>query len=184
MRLGELGGDIQEAMESYEVEIKGKVYPVKAIRNIGGHTIEAYHIHAGKSVSAVKTPSQEKMEEGELYAIETFASTGKGWITEEGECSHYMKDFDAKPVPLRHPRAKTLLKHINETYSTLAFCKRWLERSGETGYQMGLKHLCESGIVNALPPLCEPKGSYVAQFEHTVLLKPSCKEVLSRGDDY
>ena len=184
MRLGELGGDIQEAMESYEVEIKGKVYPVKSIRNLLGHTIAPYKIHAGKSVPIVKSPMQDKMQEGELYAIETFASTGKGWINEDGEVSHFMKDFDAKPVPLRHPRAKTLLKHINETYSTLAFCKRWLERSGETGYQMGLKHLCDAGIINPLPPLCETKGSYVAQFEHTVLLKSSCKEVLSRGDDY
>ena len=70
-------------MESYEVEIKGKVYPVKSIKNLQGHTIAPYHIHAGKSVPIVKSPSQVKMEEGELYAIETFASTGKGWIHEE-----------------------------------------------------------------------------------------------------
>lgn len=34
------------------------------------------------------------------------------------------------------------------------------------------------------PPLCDIKGSYTAQYEHTLLLKPSGKEVLSRGDDY
>ena len=28
------------------------------------------------------------------------------------------------------------------------------------------------------------KGSYVAQYEHTILLRPTCKEVLSRGDDF
>jgi hypothetical protein len=28
---------------------------------------------------------------GEFYAIETFGSTGRGWVVEEGECSHYMK---------------------------------------------------------------------------------------------
>ncbi len=184
MRLGELGREIQEVMESYEVEIKGKVYPVKSIRNLFGHTIAPYKIHAGKSVPIVKSPMQDKMEEGELYAIETFATTGKGWIYEEGECSHFMKDYDAKPMPLRHPRAKTLLKHINETYSTLAFCRRWLDRSGETGHLAGLNYLCDVGLINPHPPLCDVKGSYVAQFEHTVLLKPTCKEVLSRGDDY
>ena len=31
---------------------------------------------------------------GELFAIETFGSTGKGYVIEEGECSHYMKDFE------------------------------------------------------------------------------------------
>ena len=34
------------------------------------------------------------MEEGELYAIETFGSTGKGYVWEDGECSHYMRDFE------------------------------------------------------------------------------------------
>lgn len=35
-------------------------------------------IHAGKSVPIVKNDLNERMEEGEIYAIETFASTGKG----------------------------------------------------------------------------------------------------------
>ena len=30
-----------------------------------------------------------KMEEGEYYAIETFGSTGRGRVVEEGACSHY-----------------------------------------------------------------------------------------------
>jgi methionyl aminopeptidase len=76
-RLCELGEAIQETMESYEVEIKNKTYQVKAIKNLCGHLIAPYHIHAGKSVPIVKGGSGQKMEEGELYAIETFGSTGK-----------------------------------------------------------------------------------------------------------
>ena len=34
------------------------------------------------------------MEENEFYAIETFGSTGKGYVHEDMECSHYMKNFD------------------------------------------------------------------------------------------
>ena len=76
-RLGEIGEAIQETMESYEVEIKGKIYPVKAIRNLNGHSIAPYRIHAGKSVPIVKGREMTKMEEGEVFAIETFGSTGK-----------------------------------------------------------------------------------------------------------
>jgi methionyl aminopeptidase len=76
-RLNEIGEAIQETMESFEVEINGKVYPVKPVRNLSGHLIAPYHIHAGKSVPIVKGGSGQKMEEGELYAIETFGSTGK-----------------------------------------------------------------------------------------------------------
>jgi methionyl aminopeptidase len=77
VRLGDVGAAIQEAMESYECVINGKTYPIKPVKNLCGHTIEAYKIHAGKSVPIVKKQDNTKMEEGELYAIETFGSTGK-----------------------------------------------------------------------------------------------------------
>ena len=41
-----------------------------------------------------------------------------------------------------------------------------------------------TGLVDAYPPLCDIKGCYTAQFEHTIILRPTCKEVVSRGDDY
>ena len=74
------------------------------------------------------------MEEGEFYAIETFGTTGRGWVTEDMECSHYMKVFNAPHVPLRLPSAKKLLSHINKTFGTLAFCRRWLERDDGGSY--------------------------------------------------
>ena len=52
----------------------------------------------------------------------------RGWVAEEGDCSHYMRTFNAPHVPLRLPKAKKLLAHINKTFGTLAFCRRWLER--------------------------------------------------------
>jgi methionyl aminopeptidase len=61
---------------------------------------------------------------------------------------------------------------------------RFLDRLGETKYGMALKNLCDAGIVDAYPPLVENKGSYVAQFEHTLFLHPTRKEVLSRSEDY
>jgi methionine aminopeptidase len=36
------------------VEINGKVYPVKCCRNLCGHSIGPYQIHAGKSVPIVR----------------------------------------------------------------------------------------------------------------------------------
>jgi methionyl aminopeptidase len=101
VRLGDIGAAIQEVMESYEVEINGKTYQVKPIRNLNGHSIGPYQIHSGKTVPIVKTGDQTKMEEGEYYAIETFGSTGKGYVNEDGECSHYAKRFDVGFVPLR-----------------------------------------------------------------------------------
>ena len=130
------------------------------------------------------------------FLSQNLSSTGRGYIVEDLECSHYMKNFHAPHVPLRLPRSKKLLAHINKTFGTLAFCRRWLERAdggsltvnGSKGkqekYMGALKNLCDVGIIQAYPPLCDVKGCYTAQYEHTMILRPTCKEIVSRGDDY
>ncbi|EPE08308.1 methionine aminopeptidase [Ophiostoma piceae UAMH 11346] len=185
VRLGEIGELIQETMESYEIELDGTTYPIKAIRNLNGHTIDQYKIHGGKSVPIVKSNDMTKMEEGEVYAIETFGSTGNGYVRDEGECSHYAKRADAPAnVPLRLTSAKTVLSVINKNFGTLPFCRRYIDRLGHDKYLLGLNNLVASNIVEAYPPLVDKKGSYTAQYEHTILLRPNVKEVISRGDDY
>ncbi|KAK5171455.1 Methionine aminopeptidase 2 [Saxophila tyrrhenica] len=186
-RFSEIGEGIQEAMESYEVELNGQTYPVKSIRNLNGHTIGQYSIHggsSGKSVPIVKGGSNEKMEEGEVYAIETFGSTGKGVVRDDMETSHYAKIADAPKAALRVASAKTLLRSIDKNFGTLPFCRRYLDRLGHDKYLLGLNNLVQAGIVQDYPPLVDIKGSYTAQLEHTILLRPNVKEVISRGDDY
>ncbi|KAI9241940.1 methionyl aminopeptidase [Podila verticillata NRRL 6337] len=184
VRLCDIGAAIQEVMESYEVEIEGKTYQVKPIRNLNGHSIDPYKIHGGKSVPIVKGGDQTKMEEGEYFAIETFGSTGRGLVHEDMETSHYARVYDVQHIPLRLPKAKSLLQTINKEFGTLPFCRRYLDRIGEQKYVLALRNLVDAGIVDAYPPLCDIKGSFTAQYEHTLVLKPTRKEVLSRGDDY
>jgi len=188
VRLCDVGEIIEEVMTSHEVELEGKTYTVRPIRNLNGHSISQYCIHAGKTVPIVKGGDQTKMEENEYYAIETFGSTGKGRVHDDMDCSHYMKDYEVheekRYIPLRLTRSKQLLNTINKNFGSLAFCRRWLDRLGETKYLMALKDLCDKGIVTPYPPLCDVKGCYTAQWEHTILLRPTCKEVVSRGEDY
>lgn len=186
VRLCDVGEVVEEVMTSHEVELDGKTYTVKPIRNLNGHSIGPYRIHAGKTVPIVKGGEQTKMEENEIYAIETFGSTGKGYVHDDMECSHYMKNYELADahIPLRLPRSKGLLNLIDKNFGTLAFCRRWIDRTGETKYLMALKDLCDKGIVDPYPPLVDIKGCYTAQWEHTLLLRPTCKEIVSRGDDY
>jgi methionyl aminopeptidase len=72
-------------MESYEVEIRGKTFPVKPVRGISAHDIKRYHIHGGKSIPFLKNSDQTKMEEGEIFAIETFGTTGRARLR-DGVC--------------------------------------------------------------------------------------------------
>ncbi|CCG84870.1 protein of unknown function [Taphrina deformans PYCC 5710] len=197
--LADIGEQIQETMESHEVEIKGKTYQVKAIRNLNGHNIEPYSIHGGKSVPIVKPNGRDqdyfkRMEEGETYAIETFGSTGEGYVHNVGNCSHYaLNPFDYKNSAMgqslyreisRVSAAKRLFHTIEKTFGTLPFCRRYLDRIGEQSHLLGLSRLVKAGIVQDYPPLNDVEGCYTAQFEHTILLKPTGKEVVSRGDDY
>lgn len=170
-------------MESHEITLGNKTYTVKAVENLCGHSIAPYQIHAGKSVPIVKGGPTTKMEEGELFAIETFGSTGKGRVFNAPDCSHYMKNFNVEGIPIRNGKAKALCAEITNRFGTLAFCRRWLDETFPK-HLVPLKQLVDCGVVEAYPPLNDNPGSYVAQYEHTIFLHPSRKEVLSRGDDY
>jgi methionyl aminopeptidase len=137
-RVGEIGGIIQETMESFEVEIDGTTYPVKSIRNLTGHNILPYSIHGTKAVPIVKSNDQTKMEEGDVFAIETFGSTGNGYVRDDMEVSHYAKNAEIQHVDLRLSSAKALLNVINKNFGTLPFCRRYLDRLGQDKYLLGV----------------------------------------------
>ncbi|TVY76170.1 Methionine aminopeptidase 2-2 [Lachnellula suecica] len=201
-RMSDIGAAIEEVMESYEVEIAGKVFPVKAIRNITGHDILRYHIHGGKQIPFIKNKNQDKMEEGEVFAIETFGSTGTGRLTDDVGVYGYGRNENVSGANLHLSSAKTLLKTIDANFGTLVFCRRYLERLGIKNYHLGvsnldhrprlellimaaqMRKLIDNGIVDSYAPLVDVKGSFTAQFEHTILLHSGGKEVISRGDDY
>lgn len=189
-RICEVSRCIQEVMEAGEVHHpNGKVLPVKVIKNLTGHMIGPYKIHAGKSLPSVNTGDQTRMLAGELWAVETFGSVGGyGYVGHGGNCSHFMRASSAAPTWQR-------LELIDKRFGTLAFCPRWVVQEAERskskmakGNQMWwsspLDELCNLGVVNRYPPLADLQGSFTAQYEHTVLLGSSSKEVLTRGSDY
>ncbi|VEU24413.1 DEKNAAC105526 [Brettanomyces naardenensis] len=185
-RLTDIGEAVEEVMESHEVELDGHTYTVKCIRNLNGHNIAPFRIHGGVSIPIVKNGDNTKLEEGQTIAIETFGSTGKGYVDYSGgEVSHYMKNSNPPPnAPVRLSSARHLLQVIDKNFGTIPFCRRYLDRIGEEKYLLALRQLVKVGLVTEHPPLFDTRGSYTAQFEHTILLHPTRKEVVSRGDDY
>jgi methionyl aminopeptidase len=158
-RVGEIGGVIQEVMESFEVEIDGTTYPIKSIRNLTGHTILPYSIHGTKAVPIVKSNDQTKMEEGDVFAIETFGSTGNGHVRDDGEVSHYAKVGDVSHVDLRLSSAKSLLSVINKNFGTLPFCRRYLDRLGQEKYLLGVS--CH-WFITCITPFATPLSGYTS----------------------
>ncbi|KAJ6245523.1 methionine aminopeptidase 2 [Anaeramoeba flamelloides] len=183
-RLLEIGDEIEEIITSYEIELDNKVYPLTPIFNLCGHSLDQYLIHSGTSILPCNYGPNLKMEEGKMYAIETFASTGKGFAKKKGECSHYMLKPNAKKFLVTRKSSKAFLQFLENEFGTLAFCNRWLKRLGRNETKKDLKRLSRSGVLGKFPPLGDIKGSYVSQHEHTIILRPKCTEILSWGEDY
>ena len=93
-----------------------------------------YVILLGKSVPIVKGREATKMEEGEIFAIETFGSiNGRGVVVEDMECSHYMINTDAGHVALRTKKAKQVLRYIH-TYRHISFCRHGVDSKVHESY--------------------------------------------------
>ncbi|KAH7375919.1 peptidase M24, structural domain-containing protein [Plectosphaerella cucumerina] len=185
VRICDVSAEIQDTMESYEVEIGGKMFPVKAVRNINAHDIQHWHIHGGKAIPFIRNNDETKMEEGEIFAIETFGTTGCGRLYDDvGIYGYGLRPDIPKNVDLPFTSAKRLHKVIREQFGPLVFNRRYLDRLGLDRYLAGLSCLVSHGVLEAYEPLADIRGSYSAQFEHTILLRESSKEILSRGSDY
>src|SRR5688572_23698275 len=61
-------------------------------------------------------------------------------------------------LTFRLTSAKALLKTINNNFGTLPFCRRYLDRLGESKYLLALNNLVQQGIVQDYPPLCDQRG--------------------------
>lgn len=71
---------------------------------------------------------------------------------------------------------------LRSKFRSFCFTQRHLEFEN-IDYTL-LDDLVSHGVVRAHPPLVDTPGSASAQFEHTILLRPECKEVVTRGKDY
>ena len=187
--LGDLGTIVQEFIESTEIEIDGKVVNLKSVKDLTGHKINPWLIHGEKSIPNFSCNYPVRMEENEFYAVETFVSTGTGRTSDGMECSHYMVDTERVLYDIRNQdnpetnyrpikmdtRENFLYKYILGFRETLPFCKKWLRRQNLNKYQIPLKTLVNKGKIKEYPPLNDIKGSYIAQHEHTIMIRDKDK---------
>ncbi len=187
--IGDWGKSIQEVMESYEVNIEGNTYPIKAISNLGGHNIVQGIIHGGMFLPAVdmkdRLPKNYRFTEG-VYAVETFGSTGEKIVNEIGDATLYRINPSKlnQTQGLKLDSTKKLLYDINKNYKTLPFTDRYLENLKIPNYKTNLKILSNNGYIHGYPPLCVSKNNWTAQYEHTVYIGDNKKIVFSKGEDY
>ena len=164
--LGELGGLIQEYIESKEIEIDNKILPIKSIYDLSGHNIAPYIIHLNKAVPNIRIPYFERMKENEVFAIETFPTTGNGSILNDIECNHFM--IENKNLNLLNKIKNNDIKKIYNSRKTLAFCPRWFDFE-----------IPNSSFITKYPVLKTSDGGIVAQYEKTIYIKNNGIEILN-----
>lgn len=164
--LGELGGLIQEYIESKEIEIDNKILPIKSIYDLSGHNIAPYIIHLNKAVPNIRIPYFERMKENEIFAIETFPTTGNGSILNDIECNHFM--IENKNLNLLNKIKNNDIKKIYNSRKTLAFCPRWFDFE-----------IPNSSFITKYPVLKTSDGGIVAQYEKTIYIKNNGIEILN-----
>jgi len=166
IELWKIGEVIQKKIESYKFS---------PIRNLCGHSLAEYEIHAGTTIPNCNNSSSNILKEG-AYAIEPFATPGHG-IVYDGKPSGIFKFEERKAI--RDPIARKILDLIEQEYKTLPFCSRWIVNKFGPRSLLALHLLEQAGILNQYPQLIEKSHSKVAQSEHTVILKNNQVEVIT-----
>ncbi len=149
------------------------------IKELGGHQIERWTVHGKKQLPELGSQGGDIMEEGEVFSIEIFASTGEGSVHN----TQYSHIYELNPysgrVPLRRKASKQLLGYVNKNYKTLPFAERWLGKEFRMGVAFGLQELVQQGKLQAHFVLAEKKGVFVAQTEETIIVKEDGYEQLT-----
>ena len=159
MRVNEVGKVIQR-----EIESRG----FRPIRNLSGHTIKDWEIHAHPSVPNYDDNDDAVLEDGQVIAIEPFATDGVGSVYEMDQANIF--SLGARR-PVRSQYARDALAFIEKNYRNLPFTTRWLAKElgvGKAG--LAIRELIRAGCLHQHPPLVEQGHGMVAVTEATFLI--------------
>ncbi|KZX14461.1 type II methionyl aminopeptidase [Methanobrevibacter filiformis] len=164
VEVGQIGKAVEEAINSFGF---------KPIINLAGHSLEQWNLHSGLSIPNIDDHSTKKIKEGDVLAIEPFATDGVGWVDDTKSINIYKLIAD-KPFRMQH--TQKVLNEIKSEYSSLPFASRWLtEKFNVNRLNSSLRQLSNSMAVYPYPALKEKTNAWVSQKEHTVIVeKDSC----------
>jgi len=144
------------------------------IKNLGGHGIEAELLHASVFIPNFDNGDTTALEEGQVVAIETFITTGVGYVVENSNVQIFQKAGAANP---RSEEARKLAGAIDKSYLTYPFAVRWLAKELDSEFRIrkALNELNSLNVIESFPTLVEKTNGIVAQAESEVIVeKDSC----------
>ncbi len=170
------GVKVRSVSEAIEKTITGAGFT--PIEDLSGHQLKKYNLHAGINIPNVaKIAPNYKLKEGEVYAIEPFATlNGIGKVI-EGDLKPICCVLRTFTLCKLSPVEKFVLNNLHARFRTLPFAIRWIEAS--KAKLKILDKLARKRMVYCYPVLIEAKRGFVSQCETTVIVKKNGCEVLS-----
>lgn len=144
-------------------------FGLQPVRNLCGHGLGFFKVHTPPLIPNYEDRSKGVLQPGMTFAIEPFATNGKGLIHEEGASTLFS---------LLKPKAKSGLEEqlmeLILTFKGLPFALHDLLAISLPldEIRKGVDLLVASGAIGSYPPLVEEAGGLVAQAENSVLIDP------------
>jgi methionyl aminopeptidase len=151
---GHLGAIIQETIE-------GRGF--RPVANLTGHGLDRYAIHTPPTIPNLRIHGGAVLKEDLVFAIEPFATTGSGMVSERKRVEIYQQ-IGVKPVRL--PAARQILSSVRERRG-MPFARRWVETDK---IDIALQTLVQTRALHPYPVLHDIAGSLVSQAEHTLIV--------------
>lgn len=152
--VSEIGAAVEETITSYGF---------RPIINLTGHEVARYSLHHGLSIPNTGLFGNAVLRKDQVIAVEPFATTGSGYVHEATRAEIYQVVGNA---PVRSPTARKILKKA-EVMKGLPFARRWLNIQKA---ELALPTLLRQGNLYVYHCLSDVPESYVAQFEHTMIV--------------
>lgn len=166
--VGELGAAIERTIMAAGYE---------PVRNLTGHGLGRWKVHTPPQIPNYAESSGQRLRVGMVFAIEPFASTGKGYIRERGKAEVFMM--------VRPPmKARGLDRGVLDAilaWKGLPIARRYFRHLDAEALEDTLAKLAKQGSLIRYPPLVEDQDVMVAQTEHSLYLGPDGVEILTAG---
>ncbi len=164
VKFSEVGKIVEDTLRSHGY---------KPIKNLSGHSLDRFIIHAGESIpNYYERISFSRFKPNRAYAIEPFGTDGKGFVVESDTITIHALWKTGKVKGLTLDERK-LFNTIRQRFKTLPFTERWLQDVFERDVERlrkTMEKLLSKKIIFGYPILVEAGNGMVAQFEHTILV--------------
>ncbi len=148
--------NITTGMIGSVIEETIKKHGFNPVKDLTGHSLERYRLHAGITIPNCKTFFNQKIKKDMVIAIEPFATRGRGNV----------KYGKAHIFALRKGRG---YQEIRNKFGTLPFARRWVPDVNPENMKWVRKY----------PELLEAEHEVVVQSEHTVIVDEDGCEVIT-----